>query len=196
MRVFVTGATGALGRHLVPGLGCGSNIGSTAYFAPHLNHGSARRCPIARRCARPATQLGAWVTDETTADSISRKVVRVPLLGQLRAGNPIHAEESADGTFALPRQLVGGGALFVLKVIGDSMINAAITDGDWVVVRQQPVAENGEIVAAMIDGEATIKTLSRSNNHTWLMPHNPAYPPIFADHATILGKVVAVLRRL
>jgi len=101
----------------------------------------------------------------------------VPLLGQLRAGKPNYVEESVDGIFPLPKQLVGGGALFMLKVIGDSMINAAIADGDWVVVRQQSVAENGEIVAAMIDDEATIKTLSLSNNHTWLMPRNPAYPP-------------------
>ena len=86
--------------------------------------------------------------------------------------------------------------LFLLKVTGDSMINAAIADSDWVVVRQQPDAENGDIVAAMIDGEATVKTLKRSDGHVWLMPHNPAYAPIPGDDATILGKIVAVLRRV
>ena len=79
---------------------------------------------------------------------------------------------------------------------GDSMVDAAITDGDWVVVRQQPVAENGEIVAAMIDGEATVKTFKRRDGHVWLMPANPAYEPIPGDDATVLGRVVAVLRRL
>ncbi|MDU2058783.1 MAG: transcriptional repressor LexA, partial [Dermabacter sp.] len=91
-------------------------------------------------------------------------------------------------------QLVGDGELFLLKVQGDSMIDAAICDGDWVVVRQQKVAEKGEIVAAMIDGEATVKTFARSDGHVWLMPHNPAFTPILGDEAEILGKVVAVLR--
>ena len=85
---------------------------------------------------------------------------------------------------------------FLLKVSGDSMIDAAICDGDWVVVRRQPVAENGEIVAAMIDGEATVKTLKRIDGHVWLMPHNPAYSPIPGDESTILGRVVSVLRSL
>jgi repressor LexA len=91
---------------------------------------------------------------------------------------------------------VGEGNLFLLKVVGDSMINAAIADGDWVVVRQQPVAENGDIVAAMLEGEATVKTFKRASEHIWLMPHNPAYAPILGDDAEILGKVVAVLRRI
>ncbi|NUT94244.1 MAG: repressor LexA, partial [Saccharothrix sp.] len=96
----------------------------------------------------------------------------------------------------LPRDLVGEGEVFLLKVVGDSMVDAAITDGDWVVVRQQPTADNGDVVAAMIDGEATVKTFKRKDGHVWLMPHNPAYEPILGDEATILGKVTAVLRRL
>jgi repressor LexA len=120
----------------------------------------------------------------------------VPVVGQIAAGQPILAEESVEAVFPLPRELVGDGTLFLLKVSGDSMIDAAIADGDWVVVRQQPVAENGDIVAAMIDGEATVKTLRRRDGHVWLIPHNPAYPPIPADNATVLGRVVAVLRKL
>jgi repressor LexA len=173
--------------------------GSTADAMAIVTHARVSvQSRIARRCAQPVSRpvVRGTGTHEATAVAVSPEVVRVPLLGQLRAGNPSHAEEAVDGTFPLPRQLVGGGALFMLKVIGDSMINAAIADGDWVVVRQQSVAENGEIVAAMIEEDATIKTLSRSNDHTWLMPRNPAYPPILADHATILGKVVAVVRRL
>ncbi|GAY11913.1 SOS-response repressor and protease LexA [Pseudonocardia sp. N23] len=120
----------------------------------------------------------------------------VPLLGNIAAGGPILAEQAVESVFPLPREIVGEGTLFLLNVRGDSMVEAAITDGDWVVVRQQPVAEQGEIVAAMIDGEATVKTFRRRDGHVWLMPANPAYDPIPGDDASILGRVVAVLRRL
>ncbi|MEU5692696.1 transcriptional repressor LexA [Actinosynnema sp. NPDC020468] len=120
----------------------------------------------------------------------------VPMLGRIAAGGPILAEESIEDVFPLPRDLVGEGEVFLLKVVGDSMVDAAITDGDWVVVRQQPTADNGDVVAAMIDGEATVKTFKRRDDHVWLMPHNAAYEPILGDEASILGKVVAVLRRL
>jgi repressor LexA len=120
----------------------------------------------------------------------------VPMVGSIAAGRPILAEEAIEDVFPLPREIVGEGNLFLLKVVGDSMIDAAICNGDWVVVRQQPVAENGDIVAAMIDGEATVKTFRRRDGHVWLLPHNPAYAPIPGDDATILGRVVTVLRRL
>jgi repressor LexA len=120
----------------------------------------------------------------------------VPVLGQIAAGVPITAEEVVEDVFPLPRQIVGEGSLFLLKVVGDSMVDAAICDGDWVVVRQQPTAENGEIVAAMLDNEATVKTFKRKDGKTWLLPQNPAFSPIDGDHATILGKVTAVLRRI
>lgn len=124
------------------------------------------------------------------------KPTYVPVLGRIAAGGPILAEQAVEDVFPLPREIVGEGSLFLLRVVGDSMIDAAITDGDWVVVRQQPSAENGEIVAAMLDGEATVKTLRRRDDHVWLLPQNPAYEPILGDHATVLGRVVAVLRRL
>jgi repressor LexA len=133
---------------------------------------------------------------QTPMDIASQEAAYVPLVGRIAAGGPILAEQQIEDYFPLPRQLVGEGEVFLLKVAGDSMINAAIADGDWVVVRRQPVAENGEIVAAMIDGEATIKTFKRASDHVWLMPHNPAYTPIPGDDAEILGKVVAVLRRV
>jgi repressor LexA len=120
----------------------------------------------------------------------------VPLVGRIAAGGPVLAEQAVEDVFPLPRELVGEGTLFMLKVVGDSMIEAAICDGDWVVVRQQPTAENGEIVAAMIDGEATVKTYKRRDGHVWLLPHNPAYEPIAGDDATVLGRVVSVLRRI
>jgi repressor LexA len=122
--------------------------------------------------------------------------VFVPVVGRIAAGGPILAEQMIEDVFPLPKVLVGDGTLFLLKVIGESMIDAAISDGDWVVVRQQPDAANGEIVAAMIDGEATVKTFQRRDGHAWLLPHNAAYSPIAADDATILGKVVTVLRKV
>ncbi len=120
----------------------------------------------------------------------------VPVVGRIAAGGPILAEEAVEDVFPLPRQIVGEGQLFLLKVVGDSMVDAAICDGDWVVVRQQPSAENGDIVAAMIDGEATVKSFKRRDGHVWLMPHNPAFAPILGDQATVLGRVQAVLRRI
>jgi repressor LexA len=118
----------------------------------------------------------------------------VPLVGRIAAGVPITAEQQVDEVFPLPRQLVGKGELFMLKVVGDSMIDAAICDGDWIVVRQQKTAENGDIVAAMLDDEATVKVFQQRDGHTWLLPRNSAFAPILGDYAELLGKVVAVLR--
>ncbi|WP_231563110.1 transcriptional repressor LexA [Microbacterium mangrovi] len=118
----------------------------------------------------------------------------VPLVGQIAAGVPITAEQQVEEIFPLPRRLVGKGDLFMLKVQGDSMIDAAICNGDWVVVRSQSDAENGDIVAAMLDGEATVKTFRQRDGHTWLLPRNSAFEPILGDEAVVLGKVVAVLR--
>jgi repressor LexA len=129
-------------------------------------------------------------------DAVGPAPTYVPVVGRIAAGGPVLAEQAVEDVFPLPRELVGEGTLFTLKVAGDSMIEAAICDGDWVVVRQQPTAENGEIVAAMIDGEATVKTYKRRDGHVWLLPHNPAYEPIPGDEATILGRVVSVLRRV
>jgi repressor LexA len=124
------------------------------------------------------------------------KPAYVPVLGRIAAGGPILAEQAIEEVFPLPRELVGEGTLFLLKVVGDSMVDAAITDGDWVVVRQQATADNGDIVAAMIDGEATVKTFKRRDGHVWLLPHNEAYAPIPGDQATVLGRVVTVLRKV
>ena len=141
---------------------------------------------------------GIREVDDIPAGFTAGETAYVPLVGSIAAGPPILAEESIEGTFALPRQLVGEGSLFLLNVRGDSMIDAAITDGDWVVVREQRVVESGEIVAALIENEVTVKTLKWSDDgrHILLVPENPAYDVIPGDEATILGKVVAVLRRL
>jgi repressor LexA len=126
----------------------------------------------------------------------------VPLVGRIAAGRPILADESVEEVIPLPKQLVGDGNLIMLRVVGESMIDAAITDGDWVVVRRETDIENGDIVAAMIesdtssDREATVKTFKKVDGHIWLIPHNPAFSPLMADRAEIIGRVVSVLRRL
>jgi repressor LexA len=163
----------------------------------YLSRGAGRpRTAVVHPPTDPAIQQQA---DEPRADIDVQGVAHVPLVGRIAAGGPILAEQSIEDIFPLPRQLVGDGKLMMLKVVGDSMINAAIADGDWVVVRRESDVENGDIVAATIDGvevEGTVKTLKRSDGHVWLMPHNPVYAPILGDDATIVGKVVAVLRRV
>lgn len=134
-------------------------------------------------------------TDVAGSDALPEPTF-VPVLGRIAAGGPILAEEAVEDVFPLPRELVGEGSLFLLKVVGDSMVDAAICDGDWVVVRQQNVADNGDIVAAMIDGEATVKTFKRTRGQVWLMPHNPAFDPIPGNDAAVLGKVVTVIRKI
>jgi repressor LexA len=133
---------------------------------------------------------------ETGSGDVRPAAAYVPLVGRIAAGGPILAEQVVEDVFPLPRQVVGEGNLFLLQVQGDSMVDSAICDGDWVVVRQQPTAINGDIVAALLDNEATVKTFKKTDKQVWLMPHNPAYDPIDGNHASILGKVVAVLRRL
>ena len=134
--------------------------------------------------------------DETGVNDAHPTPAYVPMVGRIAAGGPILAEERVENVFPLPKELVGDGTLFLLEVVGDSMIDAAICSGDYVVVRQQPTAENGEIVAALIDGEATVKTLQRKAGQVWLLPHNDAFEPIDGTNATILGKVTTVLRRV
>ncbi|WP_420710630.1 transcriptional repressor LexA [Agrococcus sp. SL85] len=136
------------------------------------------------------------VEDETdSAAGSMEQATFVPLVGRIAAGIPITAEQQVEDVLPLPKQLVGsGGDLFMLNVVGDSMIDAAICDGDWVVVRQQRTAENGDIVAAMLDGEATVKVFRQRDGHTWLLPRNSAFEPILGDEAEVLGRVVAVLR--
>ncbi|MHA6629758.1 transcriptional repressor LexA [Pseudonocardia sichuanensis] len=131
---------------------------------------------------------------EPQAQGASDDAVSVPVVGDIAAGTPILAEEHVDDVLTLPRELAGRGTVFALRVRGDSMIDAAICDGDTVVVRQQSEAHSGQIVAAMIDGEATVKVYRRRNGHVLLEPRNPAYDVIDGDEAVVLGVIVSVLR--
>ena len=166
----------------------------------YLSRGAGRpRTAVVRPLLDPGLEEHA---DRADGDVERLTIARVPRVGRIAAGVPILADEMVEEVVPLPRQLVGEGDLIMLEVVGDSMINAAIAHGDWVVVRRESDVENGDIVAAMIksdtsdDGEATVKTFKKTDGHVWLIPHNPVYTPILGDEAKILGKVVAVLRRV
>jgi repressor LexA len=156
--------------------------------------GYLRRDPNRPRALEVLIDLPSTSGENTESGPQVQDAAMVPLVGRIAAGIPITADQQVDEVFPLPRQLVGKGDLFMLKVVGESMIDAAICDGDWVVVRQQKDASNGEIVAAMLDGEATVKVFRQRDGHTWLLPRNSAFEPILGDDAEVLGKVVAVLR--
>jgi len=162
---------------------------------------------VVREPRRPRTTMlrqrhGQVRPRRDAAEPGGEKLAQVPMMGKIAAGVPITATELPEDVISLPRLLVGHGDLMMLTVVGDSMTDAAIADGDWVVVRRQDSADNGDIVAAMLDsdtadgGEATVKTYRERDGHVWLIPHNPAYTPIPGDSAKIIGKVVAVLRRV
>jgi repressor LexA len=158
--------------------------------------GYLRRDPNRPRAMEVLIDLPGSDPDVSASGPSVGDAVLVPLVGRIAAGIPITAEQQVDEVFPLPRQLTGKGEMFMLKVVGESMIDAAICDGDWVVVRQQRTAENGDIVAAMLDNEATVKVFRQRDGHTWLLPRNSNFEPILGDHAEVLGKVVTVLRAL
>ena len=123
-------------------------------------------------------------------------MVSVPLFEQIAAGAPVTANPDPDEIMHLPQEMTGSGALLAVKVAGDSMAGANIFDGDCVIVRQQDTAHNGDIVAALIQDEATVKTFHRADGHIWLMPQNPGYQPILGDQCGLMGKVVATVHRI
>jgi repressor LexA len=176
-------------------LGEAVGLASTSSVSRHLrvleDLGFLRRGRTATRPVDVRLFLGVGAAEHRDPATVG-----VPLVGTIAAGTPILAEESAEEVLTLPRDLVGRGSLFSLRVRGDSMIDAAICDGDIVVVRQQSEAYNGDIVAAMIDEEATVKVYRRRGGHVLLEPRNPAYDVIDGDQAVVLGRVVSVLRRI
>jgi len=174
-------------------IGDAVGLRSTSAVAKHLTsleeRGFLRRSTSMSRPIDVRMFLGETSGRESSEDSVA-----VPVVGDIAAGSPIMAEEHADEALTLPRELTGRGNVFGLRVRGDSMIDAAICDGDIVVVRQQQEAHSGQIVAAMIDGEATVKVYRRRNGHVFLEPRNPEYAVIDGDEAVVLGTVVSVLR--
>ncbi|MFA5786309.1 MAG: transcriptional repressor LexA [Actinomycetota bacterium] len=174
----------------------GEAVGLTSPSSVHAQLQSLERKGYIRR--DPTKPRAIEVHLSPNAVPVAPRVLPayVPLVGRIAAGSPILAEEHLESVMPLPREIVGEGTLFMLKVHGDSMIEAGVFDGDFVVVREQATAESGEMVAAMIEDEATIKFLKRKDGHILLTPANPAYEPIPGDEASVLGKVVGLLRRV
>lgn len=179
-------------REIGAAVGLGSPSSVTYHLKALEHRGHLRRRAHGPRAvdARPSSGFA------TPTDSGPRAGVRIPLLGNIAAGAPILAEEHVEEILTLPSELVGRSTLFALQVRGDSMIEAGIADGSVIIVRQQAVADNGDIVAAMIDDEATVKVYRTHAGRVELVPRNPLYPIIAGDQAVILGKVVCVLGRL
>jgi len=186
-------------REIAEAVGLNS-VASVSYQLDNLEQkGYIRREDNLSRNTEVLITPEGWEDAETSpADNVipMAATAMVPLVGQIAAGIPITADQNVEEIYPLPRTLVGSGELFMLKVKGDSMQDAAICDGDWVVVRKQNNAENGDIVAAELDGEATVKAFKQRDGKTWLLPRNSAYEPIDGTYATIMGKVVTVLRKV
>jgi repressor LexA len=176
-------------------------LSSSSTVHSHLNaledKGFIRRDPSS---ARALTVIGQEDAETGAAfggpTRLPHNVVELPLVGRVAAGVPTIAEQNVEESLILPTQIVGDASSFLLTVRGESMIEAGILDGDYVVVKEQPTAHNGEIVVALIDDEATVKTFYRENDRIRLQPENSAMDPIYARDVTILGKVIALLRTL
>jgi repressor LexA len=170
----------------------GKAIGLTSSSTVHAHLANLEKVGLLRR--DPSKPRAIEVLVDKAKEVVAP--TGLPVVGQVAAGQPVLAEENIEEYVPVPQIAGGGDGEFLLEVRGDSMVDAAICNGDYVVVRQEQTAENGEIVAALIDGEATVKTFQRKDGQVWLLPHNAAYEPIDGTHATILGKVTAVLRRI
>ena len=176
----------------------GEAVGLNSPSTVHSHLSSLVKAGYLRRDPSKPRAIEVTAPGRAQPDLRRAPVRDVPLLGRIAAGSPILAEEDIEDILPLPTQLVGNDPVFMLRVQGDSMIEAGIFDGDLVVVRRQADADDGDIVAALIDGEeATVKRLRRSSGKVILLPENPAYEPmVFTDGVQLLGRVVAVLRRL
>lgn len=179
-----------------------TGLSSTSSVSHQLNNleelGFIRRFPNQPRAMQIVDVFAAETNEDLGTENYPEveNAAFVPLVGRIAAGTPLLAEQNIDQVMPLPRDVVGHGDLFMLQVVGESMIEASICDGDWVIVRVQNVAENGDIVAALIEDEATVKTFKKDSTGVWLLPQNPIFDPIPGEHATIMGKVVAVLRKV
>lgn len=175
-------------------------LSSPSTVHAHLNaleeHGLIKRDSTKPRALELFKQDGSPAILAKVEENPSRGTVTLPLIGRVAAGIPILAEQNVEDTFTLPSEIAAESSSFILEVHGDSMINAGIFNGDFIVVREQPNAMNGEIVVAMIDNEATVKTFYKERGRVRLQPENDAMEPIYASNPTILGKVVALMRRL
>ena len=187
-------------REMAAAVGLSSPSTVHAHLSALEAHGLIKRDKTKPRALEVYDQEGdlddsSNVSRESIASEM-RGVVSLPLVGRVAAGMPILAEQNIEDTFTVPTEIASDSSSFILEVHGNSMINVGIYNGDYIIVREQPSAMNGDIVVAMIDGSATVKTFYKERGRVRLQPENDAMEPIFADNPTILGKVVALMRRL
>ena len=182
-------------REMAAAVGLSSPSTVHAHLSALEDHGLIKRDKTKPRALEVFDQDGTSVKTAEVRAMPDRGSVSLPLVGRVAAGMPILAEQNVEDTFTLPTEIVTDSSSFVLEVHGNSMVNVGIYNGDYIVVREQKSAMNGEIVVAMIDGEATVKTFYKEYGRVRLQPENDAMEPIFATNPTILGKVVALLRR-
>lgn len=182
-------------REMASAVGLSSPSTVHAHLASLEEHGLIKRDKTKPRALELFNEDGSAVKLANVEENPSRGTVTLPLVGRVAAGMPILAEQNVEDTFTLPAEIATNSSSFVLEVHGDSMVNAGIFNGDYIVVREQHSAMNGEIVVAMIDGSATVKTFYKERGRVRLQPENDAMEPIYAENPTILGKVVALMRR-
>lgn len=187
-------------REMAAAVGLSSPSTVHAHLSALEAHGLIKRDKTKPRALEVFEQVGnpdnnLDISQESPVAEM-RGVVSLPLVGRVAAGMPILAEQNIEDTFTVPTEIASDSSSFILEVHGNSMINVGIYNGDYIIVREQPSAMNGDIVVAMIDGSATVKTFYKERGRVRLQPENDAMEPIFADNPTILGKVIALMRRL
>lgn len=182
-------------REMASAVGLSSPSTVHAHLSALEDHGLIKRDASKPRALEVFNEDGTSTKLASVDSSPARGTITLPLVGRVAAGMPILAEQNVEDTFTLPTEIATDSSSFVLEVHGNSMINAGIFNGDFIIVREQKSAMNGEIVVAMIDGEATVKTFYKERGRVRLQPENDAMEPIYAENPTILGKVVALLRR-
>lgn len=182
-------------REMAAAVGLSSPSTVHAHLSALEDLGLIKRDATKPRALEVFNSDGSSVKLDEVKEVTTRGTVSLPLVGRVAAGLPILAEQNVEDTFILPTEIATDSCSFILEVHGDSMINVGIYNGDYIVVREQKSAMNGEIVVAMIDGEATVKTFYKERGRVRLQPENDSMEPIYADNPTILGKVVALMRR-
>lgn len=183
-------------REMATAVGLSSPSTVHAHLAALEDHGLIKRDKTKPRALEVFDQDGTSSAIASESDTTARGSVALPLVGRVAAGLPILAEQNIEDTFTVPTEIATDSSSFILEVHGHSMINAGIFNGDYIIVREQRTAMNGEIVVAMIDGEATVKTFYKEQGRVRLQPENDSMEPIYATNPTILGKVIALMRRL
>ena len=185
-------------REVCQSLGLSSPSTVHVHLKALENKGLIKRDPLKSRSIALTYPLeGLPALESNVVQPSFSKLVNVPLVGNVAAGAPILAEENITDTITLPTDIVGDSPSFLLSVRGESMIEAGINDGDYVVVKEQPVANNGDIVVAIVDDGATVKRFYKEKGHVRLQPENSSMEPIIVrENVSIAGRVVAVFRRL